>query len=116
MGQGTTSGSASGGGAGPAAAEVGRPRGGARAGRRTTGRGGQTRARAGRGGGPAAPVVCGGRVGPGRVAVRGRVGECGSRPADPLGLSGAALCRVPRCGHSAKKFRGSFNPKDEKKF
>jgi len=49
----------------PATAEVGRGRRGARAGRRTTGRGGQTRARAGRGGGPAAPVVRGGRAAPG---------------------------------------------------
>ena len=55
--------------------EVGQRWGGAGAGQRTTGRGGQTRARAGRGGGPAVPVVRGGRAGPGRAAVRGRVGE-----------------------------------------
>ena len=47
----------------------------AAAGRRTNNRGGQTWARAGLGGGPAAPVVRGGGAGPGRAAMRGRVGE-----------------------------------------
>ena len=98
-GQGTTGGSASGGGAGRGGAP---PAGEGRPGHR-----------------PATAEVRRHRwsAAAGRGQGRDYERESGSGPAGPLGLSGAALCRVPRCGHSAKKFRGvSFNPKDEKKF
>ena len=97
----------SGAGAGTAAADVGRRRGGAahhRPGRVDPGAG-RPRRRSGGAGGPRRR---------GEAGARDCERESGSGSADPLGLSGAALCRVPRCGHSAKKFRGSFNPKDEK--